>query len=253
METIVLKPDSFGKVFNKTWIYTKENFNEMAKLALYASLPNIILILIAGIIGNHDGSVPLFLGGLFRLVGALAIFVIMFHFSFDFKAKLEGKKSEFNIFSNYKYSVRILSKSFVTCLILGIFIIGLFFLFVVPAIIFSVFWTFVVPVIVFKEKYGMDALKYSKSVVKGRWWRAWYYGFVIGGVVFIALLIPVLIFTLGFNMMIIGACITGFVSIFMSLFALLFKYNMFFTFDATKQVKAESAQSEALETPVATV
>ncbi len=67
-----------------------------------------------------------------------------------------------------------------TSLLMMVFLLGLTFLFVIPAIILGVYWAFATYVVVLKNKSGMDALRYSQSVVKGRWWKVIGYLIIFG-------------------------------------------------------------------------
>lgn len=62
-------------------------------------------------------------------------------------------------------------KLFVTMLIQGILLILLFLLLVVPGIIFMVYWYLSTYVVLDQHLSGMAALKKSKALVTGNWWR----------------------------------------------------------------------------------
>ena len=55
--------------------------------------------------------------------------------------------------------------------IMSLMLLGLFILLIIPGIIFAVYWGFALLVVVFREQKYMDALRYSKSLVRGRWWN----------------------------------------------------------------------------------
>lgn len=50
-------------------------------------------------------------------------------------------------------------------------LIPLAILLVIPAVIFGTYWIFLEQAVVLSNKRYMDALRYSKSLVKGRWWE----------------------------------------------------------------------------------
>jgi hypothetical protein len=58
-----------------------------------------------------------------------------------------------------------------TNIVMGIFLVGLFLLFIAPGVIFIVYWSFAMMVVLFEDKSFLHALKFSKAVVEGRWWR----------------------------------------------------------------------------------
>lgn len=57
---------------------------------------------------------------------------------------------------------------------------------IVPGIIFGVYWMFAQAAVVFTGKRGMQALRYSKALVKGRWWSV-LGRFVILGIAYVIL------------------------------------------------------------------
>lgn len=68
-------------------------------------------------------------------------------------------------------SVKKFPKGLVTTLISGIFLFFLALPLGIPAIIFAVYWLYFLNAIILRNRWGIDALKYSYYVVKGRWWR----------------------------------------------------------------------------------
>ena len=79
-----------------------------------------------------------------------------------------------------------------TSFLVGLIILGLCFLFIVPGLIWSVYYLFVPYVVAVTSLTGKKALDYSKSLVKGGFWRTIGYFFVIG----FAAAIPTLLLTL---------------------------------------------------------
>lgn len=81
--------------------------------------------------------------------------------------------------------------------ILGtIFLLGLFLLLIVPGIIYSVYWAFALYAVMLHHEHGRGALAYSKSVVKGRWWKVLGYMFALGllaGLLVMAITFPLIL------------------------------------------------------------
>ncbi len=63
-------------------------------------------------------------------------------------------------------------------IVLSIFLFFLYLCFIIPGIIFSIFWVFALYAFVTEDISIMDALKKSKSLVKGRWWTVFGYLFL---------------------------------------------------------------------------
>lgn len=125
---------------------------------------------------------------IFSLVGilipvALAIFVK----ETKNGAKLDMKATIQKAFTRWPSAM-------VTTLIGGILLVGLFFLLVIPGILFSVWWFFAIYAVALSNKSGMNALRYSKELVSGRWWTIFGYLFLfalLSGVVTSMLTWPV--------------------------------------------------------------
>lgn len=80
-----------------------------------------------------------------------------------------------------------------TQVMVNIFLIGLFFLFIVPGIIYSIYWMFAMIVVVVKNKSGKEALDYSKDVVRGRWWKLFVYMIILSlPVIFVSAIVSIL-------------------------------------------------------------
>jgi len=62
-------------------------------------------------------------------------------------------------------------KGFITTILSSIFIFFLSIPMGIPAIIFMVYWWYFLNAIILRNRWGIDALRYSFYVVKGRWWR----------------------------------------------------------------------------------
>ncbi len=61
----------------------------------------------------------------------------------------------------------------------GLIVLGMFLLLIVPGIIWSLYYSLFVYVVALRRLSGKSALDYSKSIVKGQWWRVLGYLFVI--------------------------------------------------------------------------
>ena len=67
-----------------------------------------------------------------------------------------------------------------TNIIAGLIILGFTLLLIVPGIIWSIYYVFGTAVVVLRMKAGREALRYSKSLVVGKWWKVFGYSFVFG-------------------------------------------------------------------------
>jgi hypothetical protein len=86
----------------------------------------------------------------------------------------------------YKAAVKCYGQYLGTCLLVGLAVMGLMFLLFVPGIYFGVAWSLVGPVAVVEGVFGGAAMKRSRALAKGYWWRTWSVLFVatiIAGIV----------------------------------------------------------------------
>jgi hypothetical protein len=73
----------------------------------------------------------------------------------------------------YKTALKSYGPYLGTCLLVGLAVMGLIFLLIVPAIYFGVAWSLVGPVAVVEGVFGGAAMKRSRALAKGYWWRIW--------------------------------------------------------------------------------
>jgi hypothetical protein len=78
----------------------------------------------------------------------------------------------------------------VTTIIFGIFMFFLSLPLFIPAIILAIYWTFFMNAIILRNRWGIDALRYSFNVVRGRWWRVLGYSIVFGLIGGFAAMVP---------------------------------------------------------------
>ena len=78
----------------------------------------------------------------------------------------------------------------VTAIIVGIFMCFLSLPLFIPAIIFAIYWSSFMNAIILRNRWGIDALRYSFNVVRGRWWRVLGYSLVFGLIAGFAATIP---------------------------------------------------------------
>jgi hypothetical protein len=97
----------------------------------------------------------------------------------------------------------ILWVSFLTSLIVGLWTL----LLIIPGIIFSMYYVFSGYSVLFDGKRGLEALRFSKSMVKGRWWSvAWRVG-VTG--LFFGILVSIAVFILTAPFTLIASLYSG--------------------------------------------
>lgn len=77
-------------------------------------------------------------------------------------------------------SGKVLMDCWLTGILKFIILFLLFLLLFIPGLIWSVYYIFAIHIVVLRGKINMDALRYSKALVKGRWWKVFGYSILVG-------------------------------------------------------------------------
>lgn len=172
---------TIAELIHYAWQMFSEHLQTIGMIALVIFLP---INLISAFLSNPDKSPDAVNGvstigliiaaGLSLLIGVLVPVAI----SHTIRKHLDTQTVDFPMVIRFALSKW--GDAVVTSLLLTIFMIGLTFLLVVPAVILGVFWAFAIYAVAIKDKRGMAALRYSKEVVQGRWWKVLGYLIVLG-------------------------------------------------------------------------
>ena len=71
-------------------------------------------------------------------------------------------------------------RAFTTQLLTSLIILGFSLLLIIPGFIYSIYYIFVLDAVALRDKDGMEALKYSKTLIEGQWWRIFWISMGIG-------------------------------------------------------------------------
>ena len=163
-----------------------------------------------------------------NLIGIIASMAI----AYVVKSKIDGKTV--SVGEALKKSLSKWSAAIGANLLAYIFLLGLALLLIIPGIIYYVYWSFVVYVVILQDKSGKSALDYSKTIVKGRWWKVAGYSLV-----FSLLSLIVGIITGALYLLLPGNFLTNmvtgtFIDVVSSFFTVVF-IIFFINFDSTKK------------------
>jgi|WetSurMetagenome_2_1015567.scaffolds.fasta_scaffold99865_3 hypothetical protein len=132
----------------------------------------------------------------FLLLGAIAIsmsFISLLSsmaLAFYVKACVDGKKIDLS--TAYSKAFGRWPAAIYTNIIEGVLLLLLFLLIIIPGLIYSIYWTFALYAVALSGKSGKEALDYSKTIVKNRWWTVLGYTLVFG-LIGLVLSIPLII------------------------------------------------------------
>jgi hypothetical protein len=167
---------TFKNMLSQSWEIFQLNIKSILIITLIVYIPlNLVLELIPAD-DSGEGILMYFramqlLEGLFGVLTTIAIAYLT-------KAALEHKKITWQ--ESLKLAINKWLKVIGTNLIAGILLVGLFFLLIIPGIIYSIYWYFILYVVIFSDKWGMEAMLYSKEIVQNRWWKTLGYAILFG-------------------------------------------------------------------------
>ncbi len=174
----------------ETWVIYKSRFKTFAMVML---LPMVLIIIMAmvggigaGILGVVSGSVSMASG--IMMVGILAVIFIVIIMIFYIWAQaalvvaIQNSGENMGVKESYRKAKRFILPFFLTGILMGLIIMGGFFFFIIPGIIFSVWFMFATYIIVIEDKKYMGAMLASREYVRGRWWG------ILGRLLFMTLL-----------------------------------------------------------------
>lgn len=178
----------FGELFSKSWQEYKQNFKVFAIIFLLLSvIPTIISFLVS--IPSTLEALKLgttqqtFLGVFFSwkyllvIIFGIITFLLGLWMSVSFIYNSLYRKKEMSVRETLSGGKKYFWKYLLFSIVYGIFLIGLFLLFIIPGIIFMIFWVFSSYVLIGQNKGILESLKTSREIVRGKWWHT--FGFLL--------------------------------------------------------------------------
>lgn len=171
-ERIQVNEFKLGDILSSGWRIYKSRFKTILMIILIIYVPiNILLSFMT--IGTPQAEQGLSeLRYYFQMqqfletfIGVLAIMAI----AFVVERSLAGEDIGYR--RALRVSISRWGSAIGTNILAGLIIFGLFLLLIIPGVIWYVYYTFIVFVVVLRGTGGKTALDYSKSLVKGKWWK----------------------------------------------------------------------------------
>lgn len=185
---IYTTPYSIGKIIKEAVSIFGERFNSLGTIVLITTVPVAIIALLLGVNPMQEQADPSWsyigvelFGALLGVYGYIAILHVVKSYT-----KGESLDAQEALSRAKQFMFPVIGTSIVWTILLLL----LSLLFIIPGIIFAVYWMFAIIAVVYADKKGVAALKYSKEMVKGRWWKTAGYSVVI---VLIFVLVAILI------------------------------------------------------------
>ncbi|WP_432404080.1 hypothetical protein [Wukongibacter sp. M2B1] len=184
-----VKEYTFGELVSKSWSIYQNKFTSILTITLLIYVPiNIILYFVDNLTKNMNNfniyvKTANLLETFIGIIATMGIALIV---------DSAINNNELSWSNALKRALSRWGSCFGTKFLAGLILIGLFILLIVPGIIWTLYYTFIVQVVVLKKIGGKEALDYSKSLVKGRWWK------IFGIHCLYIIIILILSFSLGF-------------------------------------------------------
>ncbi|GAB4164190.1 MAG: hypothetical protein Fur003_6450 [Candidatus Dojkabacteria bacterium] len=156
---------SLGELVSTTIKLFKENIVDVLKITAIVYIPYYLLVDFAIYFGD---------GKHLNSVSSIVNLIVIMWYSVLVYDRLHGGKSTIEELFKTKVSSKLMS-GFVTYLLAGLIGFGLLLLLIVPGVIFLVQAAFVGIIAILTDKKNMDAINYSKQLVKGRWFETFGY------------------------------------------------------------------------------
>lgn len=185
MNTIVNEREmSFVDFIREGFRIFFSRFKDFSLLFLGTYIPTVLFVVLALISGklppqNTNSNIINFL-----LLCSMAILQVMVSLIVLTSSMIitEGivENKPASLTNATKLALSKLGRAFTTQLLAFVILLGLSLLLIVPGIIYSFYYIFMLQAVALRDKDGMEALKYSKTLVEGQWWRIFWISIGIG-------------------------------------------------------------------------
>jgi hypothetical protein len=165
-----IRPLSFTEVLDRAFAVVRDQFWLVVGISAVVWIPCGVLLAVAG--SNHVVQVvDLLLLLVLEPVAYTALAVAVAGVYLGLPATVSDA---------YRATRPILASIIGTYLLMYLLFIPLALLLVIPAIYFMVCWLLVAPVMIVEETFGMAALRRSRLLVRGAWWKTFAIMVVVG-------------------------------------------------------------------------
>ncbi len=225
-------------LFKKSWDMFSSKFWTLASIgALFGFLPVFIFSILERQ-GLSAVSHPLTLASMINEMWilspwiftiALASIFLNVSIIYFLNNKKEGKDISFG--ESLKGGWSFYGKGLILGFLLFVFLVPLYFLLLVPGLMFQIYWTFAFYILVAENTSAMGAIRRSYEIVKGRWWH------VLWFVAILALVVGLInsLLSMAFVMLgVVGIFLKNILSTLTGIFTLIFLNNFYLVLKKSK-------------------
>jgi hypothetical protein len=155
---------------------------DFSLLALSTVVPlSLLLAIVAGGFPSEDNKTNVVKIILFCLAFLFQVIVSLVA-SMSSKLIVESivKQKPISLIDAIKLAWSKWGRALTTQLLTSLIILGLSLLLFIPGFIYSIYYIFMLDAVALRDKDGMEALKYSKTLIEGQWWRIFWISMGIG-------------------------------------------------------------------------
>ncbi|KKQ27070.1 MAG: hypothetical protein US42_C0015G0013 [Candidatus Magasanikbacteria bacterium GW2011_GWC2_37_14] len=171
---------SVKEIINQSFELYQKNYQTFFKYLGLLFIPTGIIAItttligrLMSVVGTFGFSVPLIIYLLLIIVASLASMWLTIAFT-KTVASTYLKQPVLEIKDNIQNTVHLIWPTILVSILTSLIIFGGFLLLIIPAAIFALWYAFSMYGVILENKTVLEALKFSKSLVKGRWWSVWW-------------------------------------------------------------------------------
>ena len=181
-----------GDIISKSIALYRDNFKIFFQYVLILFIPNAVIVIFATILNFYVEK-----NAMRGLIGITYLIIVLLVTIVSIWVSIALIKTITNLYLKIKIGTlkeelmngkKILITSIIATLVSGLVILGGYLLLIIPGIIFTVWFSFVFYAVVLENKKTVEAMKYSKSLVRERWWAV-LWRLLAPGVVFLLTII----------------------------------------------------------------
>lgn len=167
---------SLGGILDQSFQLLRDHFVPMTLGFVLIFVPQALLSSVLGLDNPEEwmasgGGVLLRLGAIVLLVLVMAALLPLIQLAANHVIADAYLSRPGTLGSAFARAKRLYLPYLGTSLLMGVLLFFWAFLLLVPMVYFAVCWLVVGPIAVVEETFGMSALRRSRSLVQGRWWR----------------------------------------------------------------------------------
>jgi hypothetical protein len=231
-----------------SWVVTKERFKTLVTIVLIVNVPLALLSFAVwgrgGVPQDPTKLLSYFLIS-FLFSAAQSLVGVLPFMAIPFVVERSLLNENVDYVRALKTAISRWWNALVTEALAMLIVVGGLLLFIIPGIIWGVYYSFGIFVVVLRNKRGMAALNYSKSLVKPQWGRVVIISFVLCTLPFIPCYILSSLVTFSRNQA-VNSLVWGVIEMIVSIYPMVGITLLFLNLDYLKNAQADAATPDSV-------